>query len=153
MMLPVLKQRYAALRRSRQEQSCRESIANAACSAQGVQPEQHQRRQDPVQIEQAEHAPIQCGVRVDVVVDWAEVSTGSSRGGFALPLSLIQNSAPDVTDGYRRSIHGWEKILTHSRQLRCVMAQLNLVVGDVDGNTSRIVAAAVAARDQHRRGS
>src|ERR1700677_1321325 len=30
------------------------------------------------------------------------------------------------------------------------MAQLNLVVGDVDGNTSRIVAAAVAARDQHR---
>jgi NAD+ synthase (glutamine-hydrolysing) len=30
------------------------------------------------------------------------------------------------------------------------MAQLNLVVGDVDGNTSRIVAATVAARDQHR---
>src|ERR1700719_3912916 len=29
------------------------------------------------------------------------------------------------------------------------MAQLNLVVGDVDGNTSRIVAEAVAARDQH----
>src|SRR5882724_8031935 len=35
-------------------------------------------------------------------------------------------------------------------QLRCVMAQLNLVVGDVDGNTSRIVAATVAARDQYR---
>jgi NAD+ synthase (glutamine-hydrolysing) len=30
------------------------------------------------------------------------------------------------------------------------MAQLNLVVGDVDGNTSRIVAAALAARDLHR---
>src|SRR5260370_24063623 len=30
------------------------------------------------------------------------------------------------------------------------MAQLNLVVGDVDGNTSRIVAAAAAAREQHR---
>jgi NAD+ synthase (glutamine-hydrolysing) len=30
------------------------------------------------------------------------------------------------------------------------LAQLNLVVGDVDGNTSRIVAAAVAAREQHR---
>ena len=30
------------------------------------------------------------------------------------------------------------------------MAQLNLVVGDVDGNTTRIVSAAVAARDQHR---
>ncbi len=29
------------------------------------------------------------------------------------------------------------------------MAQLNLVVGDVDGNTSRIVAAAAAAREQH----
>jgi NAD+ synthase (glutamine-hydrolysing) len=39
--------------------------------------------------------------------------------------------------------------LTDSRRLRCVLAQLNLVVGDVDGNTSRIVSAAVAARDQH----
>ena len=39
--------------------------------------------------------------------------------------------------------------MTHSGKLRCVMAQLNLVVGDVDGNTSRIVAAAAAARDQH----
>ena len=35
-------------------------------------------------------------------------------------------------------------------QLRCVMAQLNLVVGDVDGNTSRIVAAANEARDRCR---
>jgi NAD+ synthase (glutamine-hydrolysing) len=33
-------------------------------------------------------------------------------------------------------------------QLRCVLAQLNLVVGDVDGNTSRIVAAAKEARDR-----
>src|ERR1700682_4775830 len=33
-------------------------------------------------------------------------------------------------------------------RLRCVMAQLNLVVGDVDGNTSRIVAAAHEARDR-----
>src|SRR6202166_2530357 len=40
--------------------------------------------------------------------------------------------------------------VSQPRQLRCVLAQLNLVVGDVDGNTSRIVAAAVAARDQHR---
>ena len=40
--------------------------------------------------------------------------------------------------------------MTHPQKLRCVLAQLNLVVGDVDGNTSRIVAAAVAARDQHR---
>jgi NAD+ synthase (glutamine-hydrolysing) len=39
--------------------------------------------------------------------------------------------------------------VTHPGKLRCVMAQLNLVVGDVDGNTSRIVAAAAAARDQH----
>ncbi len=39
--------------------------------------------------------------------------------------------------------------MTHPGTLRCVMAQLNLVVGDVDGNTSRIVAAAAAARDQH----
>jgi NAD+ synthase (glutamine-hydrolysing) len=38
--------------------------------------------------------------------------------------------------------------LNQSPRLRCVLAQLNLVVGDVDGNTSRIVAAAVAARDQ-----
>src|SRR5258707_4592425 len=40
--------------------------------------------------------------------------------------------------------------MSATRQLRCVMAQLNLVVGDVDGNTSRIVAATVAARDQYR---
>jgi len=39
--------------------------------------------------------------------------------------------------------------LTNPRRLRCVLAQLNLVVGDVDGNTSRIVAAADAARDHH----
>src|ERR1700680_5051956 len=39
--------------------------------------------------------------------------------------------------------------MAHPQQLRCVMAQLNLVVGDVDGNTSRIVAAAKLARDQH----
>jgi NAD+ synthase (glutamine-hydrolysing) len=39
--------------------------------------------------------------------------------------------------------------VTHPGKLRCVLAQLNLVVGDVDGNTSRIVAAAAAARDQH----
>ena len=37
-----------------------------------------------------------------------------------------------------------------SQQVRCVMAQLNLVVGDVDGNTSRIVAAANEARDRYR---
>ncbi len=39
--------------------------------------------------------------------------------------------------------------MTEPRRLRCVMAQLNLVVGDVDGNTSRILAACVAARDEH----
>jgi len=38
--------------------------------------------------------------------------------------------------------------MIHPRRLRCVMAQLNLVVGDVDGNTSRIVAAAHEARDR-----
>ena len=36
----------------------------------------------------------------------------------------------------------------HPRRLRCVMAQLNLVVGDVEGNTERIIAAAHQARDQ-----
>jgi NAD+ synthase (glutamine-hydrolysing) len=35
-------------------------------------------------------------------------------------------------------------------RLRCVMAQLNLVVGDVDGNTTRIVQAASTARDRDR---
>jgi NAD+ synthase (glutamine-hydrolysing) len=40
--------------------------------------------------------------------------------------------------------------LSVERQVRCVMAQLNLVVGDVDGNTSRIVAAANEARDRYR---
>ena len=38
--------------------------------------------------------------------------------------------------------------MTNPRRLRCVLAQLNLVVGDVDGNTSRIIAAADAARDR-----
>jgi NAD+ synthase (glutamine-hydrolysing) len=36
----------------------------------------------------------------------------------------------------------------NSRNLRCVLAQINLVVGDVEGNTSRIVAAANRARDE-----
>ncbi len=36
----------------------------------------------------------------------------------------------------------------HSGGLRCVMAQLNLVVGAVEGNTSRIIAAANQAREQ-----
>ena len=40
--------------------------------------------------------------------------------------------------------------MSHPGRLRCVMAQINLVVGDVDGNTSRIVTAAVAARDRHQ---
>jgi NAD+ synthase (glutamine-hydrolysing) len=34
------------------------------------------------------------------------------------------------------------------RRLRCVMAQLNLVVGDMDGNTTRIIAAAAEARTE-----
>jgi NAD+ synthase (glutamine-hydrolysing) len=37
--------------------------------------------------------------------------------------------------------------MSTNRKLRCVMAQLNLVVGDVEGNTSRIIAAANRARD------
>jgi len=40
--------------------------------------------------------------------------------------------------------------LTQARQVRCCLAQLNLVVGDVDGNTSRIIAAADEARDRLR---
>ena len=35
-----------------------------------------------------------------------------------------------------------------AQKLRCVMAQLNLVVGDVEGNTSRIIAAANRAREE-----
>ena len=40
--------------------------------------------------------------------------------------------------------------MSDPRQLRCVMAQLNLVVGDVDGNTSRIISAGNEARDRYR---
>jgi len=40
--------------------------------------------------------------------------------------------------------------LSGERRMRCVMAQLDLVVGDVEGNTSRIIAAAVRARDEFR---
>jgi NAD+ synthase (glutamine-hydrolysing) len=38
--------------------------------------------------------------------------------------------------------------MSTSRKLRCTMAQLNLVVGDVEGNTSRIIAAANRAREE-----
>ena len=40
--------------------------------------------------------------------------------------------------------------MSSSRKLRCVLAQLNLVVGDVEGNTSRIIAAANRAREDMR---
>ena len=38
--------------------------------------------------------------------------------------------------------------MSGERRMRCVMAQLDLVVGDVEGNTSRIIAAAVRAREE-----
>jgi NAD+ synthase (glutamine-hydrolysing) len=38
--------------------------------------------------------------------------------------------------------------LSDSGRLRCALAQLNLVVGDVEGNTLRIIAAANQARDE-----
>ena len=38
--------------------------------------------------------------------------------------------------------------MSDSPRLRCVMAQLNLLVGDVDGNTSHIIAAANRAREE-----
>ncbi len=38
--------------------------------------------------------------------------------------------------------------MSDERRMRCVMAQLDLVVGDVEGNTSRIIAAAIRARDE-----
>jgi NAD+ synthase (glutamine-hydrolysing) len=38
--------------------------------------------------------------------------------------------------------------LIGTRRLRCVMAQLDLVVGDVQGNTSRVIEAAIRARDE-----
>ena len=40
--------------------------------------------------------------------------------------------------------------MSQARQLRCCLAQLNLFVGDVDGNTARIIAAAHEARDRLR---
>ena len=40
--------------------------------------------------------------------------------------------------------------MSQAGQVRCCLAQLNLVVGDVDGNTSRIIAAADEARDRLR---
>jgi NAD+ synthase (glutamine-hydrolysing) len=74
-----------------------------------------------------------------------------------MPLRLIQNSAPYVAGPAAGTIHEFAhlglnegKDLSAPTQLRCVMAQLNLVVGDVDGNTSRIVAAANEARDRYR---
>jgi NAD+ synthase (glutamine-hydrolysing) len=40
--------------------------------------------------------------------------------------------------------------LSGARRLRCVMAQLDLVVGDVEGNTSRVIQAAGRAREEFR---
>ncbi len=40
--------------------------------------------------------------------------------------------------------------MSDARRLRCVLAQLNLVVGDMDGNTTRIVAAAREALSETR---
>ena len=40
--------------------------------------------------------------------------------------------------------------MSDPRRLRCVMAQLDLVVGDVEGNTSRIITAARRAREDFR---
>src|SRR5271156_3140819 len=45
---------------------------------------------------------------------------------------------------------GNRRSMSIPRKLRCVLAQLNLVVGDVEGNTSRIIAAANRARDEFR---
>src|ERR1035441_3138750 len=42
----------------------------------------------------------------------------------------------------------WGMGLNRSGRLRCVMAQLNMIVGDVEGNTSRIIHAANQARDE-----
>ena len=72
-------------------------------------------------------------------------STQAGCQGAAQSKRAIKEGRPRP----RRQRHGaarrrpevGEQNLTESRQLRCVMAQLNLVVGDVDGNTSRIVAA------------
>src|ERR1017187_723320 len=44
----------------------------------------------------------------------------------------------------------WGMGLNRSGRLRCVMAQLNMIVGDVEGNTSRIIHAANQARDESR---
>ena len=68
----------------------------AARAAQRIQAEQHQRHQDPIQIEDAEHAPIQ----------WRDLGSMLRSNWrfkllsllcFALSLSLIQNSAPYAT--------------------------------------------------------
>ena len=136
--------------------SCGDSTGNAARCPPGEKPEQHQRRQDAIQIQQAEHAPVECGLGARSAFELAVQNARGPRGGFALIPSLIQNSVPrcdriGMADKHELSASIGDQ-LTGQRRLRCVMAQLNLVVGDVDGNTSRIIAAAVAARDEYRRG-
>jgi NAD+ synthase (glutamine-hydrolysing) len=39
-------------------------------------------------------------------------------------------------------------MISDSSSLRVVMAQLNLLVGDIPGNTTKIIAAAIEARDR-----
>ena len=66
--------------------------------AQRVKTEQYEWHQDTVQVEDREYAPNQRRVAASAVVNTAiELAIQMIEALFALPLSLIQNSAPYAT--------------------------------------------------------
>ena len=82
------------------EEKPRRIDGDAARPAQGIEAEEHQGHQHPVQIEEPQHAPIEgdLGAAVAARKGGSECSLSCSAshsgGGFALGASLIQNSAP-----------------------------------------------------------
>ena len=72
------------------EEKPRRLDGNPARAAQGIQAEQHQRHQHPVQIEQTEHSPVERDLGAAAAVEWAvqkgHTFLGDSRPkpGFAL---------------------------------------------------------------------
>ena len=53
------------------EEKPRRLDGNPARAAQGIQAEQHQRHQHPVQIEQTEHSPVERDLGAAAAVEWA----------------------------------------------------------------------------------
>jgi hypothetical protein len=52
--------------------SCADSIGEAAALPKGVQRQKNQRRQHSIEVQQTEHAPIECGLGIDAAFEGAD---------------------------------------------------------------------------------